>query len=69
MGNNRRINSKAFTKVGKRSVITVERSKGTDTYVDVVEGIQFDRGTYLLILPTIADKMMPELSNICVSIR
>jgi chaperonin GroEL len=34
--------AKAFAKVGKK--ITVEEAKGTDTYVDVVEGMQFDRG-------------------------
>ena len=34
--------SKAFDKVGKEGVITVEEAKGTDTYVDVVEGMQFD---------------------------
>ena len=32
----------AFEKVGKEGVITVEEAKGTDTYVDVVEGMQFD---------------------------
>ena len=36
--------SQAFGKVGKEGVITVEEAKGTDTYVDVVEGMQFDRG-------------------------
>jgi len=34
----------AFGKVGKEGVITVEEAKGMDTYVDVVEGMQFDRG-------------------------
>ena len=34
----------AFKKVGKEGVITVEEAKGTDTYVDIVEGMQFDRG-------------------------
>ena len=34
----------AFGKVGKEGVITVEEAKGTDTYVHVVEGMQFDRG-------------------------
>ena len=36
--------AQAFAKVGKEGVITVEEAKGTDTTVDVVEGMQFDRG-------------------------
>lgn len=36
--------AEAMEKVSKEGVITVEESKGTDTYVDVVEGMQFDRG-------------------------
>ena len=35
--------AQAFGKVGKEGVITVEEAKGTKTYVDIVEGMQFDR--------------------------
>lgn len=55
--------AKAFTKVGKEGVITVEEAKGTDTYVDVVEGMQFDRGYLSPYFVTDADKMIAELSN------
>ena len=53
----------AFSKVGKEGVITVEEAKGTDTYVDVVEGMQFDRGYLSPYFVTDADKMIAELSN------
>jgi chaperonin GroEL len=53
----------AFNKVGKEGVITVEEAKGTDTYVDVVEGMQFDRGYLSPYFVTDADKMVAELNN------
>jgi chaperonin GroEL len=53
----------AFSKVGKEGVITVEEAKGMDTYVDVVEGMQFDRGYLSPYFVTDADKMIADLDN------
>ena len=53
----------AFKKVGKEGVITVEEAKGTDTYVDVVEGMQFDRGYLSPYFVTNSEKMTAELDN------
>jgi chaperonin GroEL len=55
--------AEAMQKVGKEGVITVEEAKGTDTYVDVVEGMQFDRGYISPYFVTNADKMNAELDN------
>ena len=55
--------AKAFSKVGKEGVITVEEAKGMDTYVDVVEGMQFDRGYLSPYFVTDADKMVADLEN------
>jgi len=53
--------AKAFGKVGKEGVITVEEAKGTDTYVDVVEGMQFDRGYLSPYFVTDSEKMTSDL--------
>ncbi len=55
--------AEAFGKVGKEGVITVEEAKGTDTTVDVVEGMQFDRGYQSPYFVTNPEKMLAELEN------
>jgi chaperonin GroEL len=55
--------AEAMQKVHQEGVITIEESKGTDTYVDVVEGMQFDRGYISPYFVTDAEKMAAELEN------
>jgi chaperonin GroEL len=58
-----RVMAEAFMKVGKDGVITVEESKGLDTYVEVVEGMQFDRGFLSPNFVTNAEEQKVELEK------
>jgi chaperonin GroEL len=55
--------AQAFAEVGKEGVITVEEAKGTETYVETVEGMQFDRGYISPYFVTNSEKMNVELQN------
>jgi chaperonin GroEL len=55
--------AEAMSKVHKEGVITVEESKGTTTSVEVVEGMQFDRGYISAYFVTNTEKMEAELDN------
>jgi len=60
--------AQAIEKVGKEGVVTIEEAKGTETTIEIVEGMQFDRGYISAYFSTNQEKMSVEMENPCILI-
>lgn len=68
---NREIGEKiaeCFDKVGKTGVVVIEEGKGTETAIELVDGMQFDRGYLSAYFATNAEKLLVEMTNPCILI-